>query len=277
MLDDLRSTWGDIAHYWDDWGPPLRPCPEDLAITRQAVVQWHAQHPAERAHVFLCGVTPEIATMSWPCPIDLIAMDQAESMVRLVWPGDVPGVRRAMVGNWMESGQPPRSRDLVIGDGGFGFFDYPIRQRALALALHTLLKPDGLLIYRHYAQAEQPETLGDVLAAMRDGTISTFHVFKWRLAMALQADSASGVRLHDVWQACTDARIERNRLPQPGWSQRAVETIRFYRDKEARLFFPTLREFGDLLAELFDPIHVQFPTYELGQRCPILTARPRIR
>src|SRR5689334_21673764 len=103
-MADLKQTWGDIAERWDDWGPPLRPCMEDLRMTIATMKAWHARNPVSRPRVFLCGVTPEIVTMAWPFPIGLFAMDQAASMIRLVWPGDIPGVRRAVVGNWMDTG-----------------------------------------------------------------------------------------------------------------------------------------------------------------------------
>lgn len=275
MPDVLRQTWNDIAYHWDDWGPPLRPCEEDLCITHRALARWHAENPVKSVRVFLCGVTPEIATTQWPFPIDLVGMDHSESMVRVVWPGDIPGVRRAQVGDWRQSGLPPHSRDVVIGDGGFVFFDYPASQRRLVAALRKLLQPRGLLVYRHYAQSERRESLHDVLAALDAGQIGNFHVFKWRVAMALQADSPSGVKLDDIWRACTQAGVEPARLPQPGWSARAISTIRFYEGKESRLYFPSLEEFRSLLAESFQDIEVHFPSYELGDRCPIFTARPR--
>ena len=282
MTETLRKTWDDIASNWDDWGPPLRPSAEDLRIMRAAVVRWHADGPVRgddgaprQVRVFLCGVTPEIAAMDWPFPIDLVGMDQAESMVRIVWPGDVPGVRRAMVGNWLESGLEPHSRDVVIGDGGVVFFDYPQGQRTLTAALHRLLKAGGLLVYRDFAGPRRRETLAEVFDAMRAGRISSFHAFKWRVAMAIQPDSRRGVRQDDVWRACMEAAIEPAKLPQPGWSPRAIDTIRFYRGKESRLYFPTVDEFRDLLAERFEDVQVVIPSYELGERCPILAGRAR--
>src|SRR5438105_5064647 len=129
MDDALRKTWNDVAHSWKHYGPPLRPHLEDLRITRDAMVRWHAKNRVEKARVFLCGVTPEIAAMDWPFPVDLIGMDQAQSMVDIVWPGDIAGVRKAIVGNWTNSGLPSASQDIIIGDGGFGFFQYPDAQR----------------------------------------------------------------------------------------------------------------------------------------------------
>jgi hypothetical protein len=229
----------------------------------------------EAVRIFLCGVTPEIALLQWPFPAELIGMDHVESMVRIVWPGDIPGVRKALVGNWLTSGLPPSSRDVVIGDGGFGFFDFPATQHALAKSMRALLRPGGLFLYRHWAQTHDRETLDQVLTAARAGLIGNFHIFKWRVAMALQPDSRAGVRLHDIWRACTDPAIDPSRLPQPGWSPRAVGTIRFYRDRGARLYFPTVEEFREMLSEEFEQIDVQYARYELADRCPTLTARPR--
>jgi SAM-dependent methyltransferase len=273
MASDLLDTWNDLAHHWDDWGPPLRPAAEDLAIMRRALTGWRPQDGAEAARVFLCGVTPEIVEMPWPFPVELVGMDQAESMVRVVWPGDVPGVRRGLVGDWRRPGLPPASQDVVVGDGGFVFFDFPNGQRELLSALRKLLKPGGILVFRLYSQLRQRESLAEVIDAARAGRMGNFHVFNFRGAMALQEDAAAGARLHDVWQACTEADIDPRKLPQPGWSPSAVDTIRFYRHKDSRLYFPTLDEFMGLANGVFDEVQIEFPTYEMGDRCPILTAR----
>ncbi len=276
MASDLKETWNDMASHWDDWGPPLRPCAEDLRIMESLLARWHTRHPVGKAQVFLCGVTPEIVTMSWPFPIELLGMDQVESMVRIVWPGDVPGLRRAAVGNWLDTGLEDHSRDVVIGDGGFVLFSCPDGQRTLLKATRRLLRPDGLFLYRYYAQCESKESPQDVIDAARNGRVGNFHVFKWRLAMAIQPDGSAGVRQHDIWEAWNAAGIDTSRLPQPGWSARAVGTIDFYRNKEARLYFPTLEEFRALLLEEFSEMEVLTPTYEIGDCCPILAARPRV-
>ena len=127
MPGDLRTTWNDMAARFNDWGPPLRPCAEDIRVMQKMAANWHRASRREKTTVFLCGVTPEIVTMRWPFPIELIGMDQAEGMVRAVWPGDLPGVRRGVVGNWLESGLRTGSQDLVIGDDLFhGIGKYPV-------------------------------------------------------------------------------------------------------------------------------------------------------
>ncbi len=93
--------------------------------------------------------------------------------------------------------------------------------------------------------------------------------------MALQNSSSEGVRQHDIWSAWNAAGIDPAGLPQPGWSPRVVSTIEFYRDKQARFYFPALREFTGILGERYADIEVRLPDYELGERCPIIAAKPR--
>lgn len=273
--ETLRKTWDEVAYSWNEYESPLRPHEDDLRIMRDALIRWHQSNPVEKARVFLCGVTPEIATMDWPFPIELTAMDQAASMARIVWPGDVPSVRRALVGNWMNSGLPAGSQDIVIGDGGFGFFNYPDGQRALAAELRKLIRPDGLFIYRHYAQAEKRESVSEVIDAMRAGRIGNFHIFKWRLAMAMQESSRTGVKQDDIWQAVMNCGLGSAGLPPTGWTAGAMSTVHFYRGKDSRLYFPTLDEFQSLLAQFFTDLCVEYPRYELGERCPILIGTPK--
>jgi hypothetical protein len=92
--------------------------------------------------------------------------------------------------------------------------------------------------------------------------------------MALQRDVESGIRQCDIWQSVMAAGIERAPVSGPHWSQRSIDTIRFYRDKESRLYFPTLEEFQALLSEVFKEIEVVLPTYEMGDRFPIISASP---
>lgn len=275
MIPHVSETWNDIAYHWDAWGPPLRPVPEDLQIMQLALRQWASEVLAESAEVFLCGVTPEIVQMDWPLPVRLVGVDRSPSMVRVVWPGDIPGVRRGIVGDWLTPPVPPRSQDVVILDGGSNFFAFPTGCRSLLASFHTMLRPQGVLIHRLYAQADRKESLDEVLEAMQAGRIGNFHVFKWRVAGALQTSPEEGITLDAIWHACTKAGLDPARLPQPGWSPRAIESIRFYEGKQARHHFATLAEFQSLLAEHFERIEVIVPRYELGERCPILVARPR--
>ena len=274
MGTELERTWNQAARRYEDYGPPLRPSPQDIQLLRSSVDAWRRRTRTGSARVFLCGVTPDIVRMDWPLPVEILGMDQAEEMVRHVWPGDGPD-RHAVVGDWLHSGLPDSSQDIVVGDGGFAFLDYPNTVRALMAELRRVLAPGGLFLYRHYAPGEQPERVEAVLSDAAAGRIGSFHAFKWRLAMAMQPDSRTGVRQNDIWTAWCQSGIDPNRLPQPGWSEQAVRTIELYREKQARLYFPTVPEFTSLLEEHYTDVEIQFPSYELGERCPHLSARPR--
>ncbi len=141
MASDLKSTWNDVAARWDDWRTPLRPVEEDLELFQAFLAARSRGLREGRCRALMCGVTPEIALMTWPFPVELTGMDQAESMVRLVWPGDIPGVRRGLVGNWLKTGMASGSQHVVIGDGGFVFFAYPDAQRALLAEMRRILEP----------------------------------------------------------------------------------------------------------------------------------------
>jgi hypothetical protein len=246
MTSDLKGTWNDAAPRYHDYGPPLKTSPEDILLYREALAQWHAGNSVARPSVFLCGVTPDIVFMDWPFPYELVGMDQAEGMVRHVWPGDVVGLRRGVVGDWLRNGLEDGTQDVVIGDGGFGFFSFPDAQRALLKVLCRLLRPGGLFIHRFFTQSEKRESIDEVLTTARAGGIGSFHAFKWRLAMAMQPDGTTGARQRDIWEAWTGMGIDPARMPQPGWSAGAVRTIDLYKGKEACLYFPTLGELRTL-------------------------------
>jgi hypothetical protein len=108
------------------------------------------------------------------------------------------------------------------------------------------------------------------------GKIGNFHVFKWRLNMALHENVEAGVRLGDVWDTF-EARIGRPRLlaEERGWPLEAVETIDAYRASEARYTYPTLGDLRRVLTPFFDEEACVYPAYELGERCPTLGFRRR--
>jgi hypothetical protein len=229
-----EHLWDERAAHFGDWGPPLRPPPEDLALYARFVGRRCAGRSAALS-ALLMGVTPELAELDWPVTLHLTAVDQSAPMVHRVWPGDVPGRRRAVVGDWMQW-QPPQPLDLVLADGAPVFFADPalLFERARAL-----LASDGAFIVRAFCAPRQRESIDSVMADLHGGRIGNFHLFKWRIAMALQADARVGVAQRTVHDAIEAARIEFALLPQPGFDERAVGTLRFYKDQPGTLHFPT--------------------------------------
>jgi SAM-dependent methyltransferase len=265
----------EVAYHWHELGPPLRPCAADLAFMQSALARWAPRGGPLQA--VLCGVTPEIAGMSWPPQTQLLAVDRSPPMIEVVWPGDIPGRRKAVLGNWLERLPiEPHSQDVVIGDGCFLHQAYPAGQDRFAQVIQEVLRADGLLIMRYFVQAVRREDPAEVLAALRAGNIGSFHAFKWRLAMALQEDPCAGVRIVDVWNAWQAAGIDRGELlERTGWRAEAVATIDLYQGQQGRFTYPTLEQYRRLLAPRFQELALEIPAYELGDRCPILVGRPK--
>lgn len=266
--------WNAYATRWSLVGPPLRPCASDLTYLRDSVARLlTAHHVPERA--LLLGVTPEIANLDWPLPLQLLAVDRSAGMVAAVWPGDT-ALRRARVGDWLDLDVPDASFGLVVGDGVFSIFDYPSGYAELARALARVLRPGGVLSLRLFCRPEPCETVDAVFDALHARSIGNFHVFKWRLAMALQGQSTRGARLADVWDTFA-ARVPSSAelAARQGWPEAQVANIESYRDVDDRYSFSTEREVLDVLSEPFELLETWRPSYELGERCPHVSFRRR--
>ena len=203
----------------------------------------------------------------------LLAIDQSKEMMRLVWPGDIEGRRRAGHGDWLRLPQPNGWFDLVVGDGCFSCMEYLGGYRVLAASLHRVLKKHGLLIMRFLVQPEASEKLHEVFKDLMTGRIGSFSALRWRLIMALQADPRNGVRMVDVWQAWVGVGIDWNTVvARTGWPAEAIHTL--CNDDARRFSFPTLAEVRATLSDHFEAIAVRVAQYELAERCPTLVFRP---
>jgi SAM-dependent methyltransferase len=260
-------TWDHIASRFEDWGPPLRPPAEAVRSYRRLLASWAAGRSGP-ASMLLFGVTPELVQAEWPVRTHLTAVDRSEPMLRLVWPGDIEGVRRGVVGDWMTytPAQPPQ---VVLADGAPVFFARP---EQLFRRARQLLSPDGIFLVRTFCAPPKSERPGDVLADARAGRVENFHVLKWRTAMALQADAHSGVRQHDVWLALTNAVVDFAALPQPGFSEAAVSTLDVYKGQTATLHFPTVDAYRAALSSVFARVEIELPGGLFGTQCPVFMA-----
>lgn len=268
--------WDDVAYHWHHRGSPLRPNKEDIRFMEKAVAKWSTHCSGHYLKALLFGVTPEIADMTWPAGTHLLAVEQSEEMIRVVWPGDVDGRRRAELGNWLNLPVIDGSYDVVTGDGCFNCMDYPEGYRALAASAHRVLKGQGILIMRFFVQPKESETLQDVFRDLNACRIGNFHVFKWRLAMALQENTRCGVKMNDIWSAWKGASIdEESLMSMTGWRECVIKTIAQYDGKDTRLSFPTLEELPTTFSDYFEEIAMYIPRYELGERCPTLTFMKR--
>lgn len=269
--------WKQVAENWRSFGPPLRPCSEDIGAMENAVAEWEARSSGDACSALLWGVTPEIANMKWPDGTALVAIDRSEVMIKVVWPGDMDGVRKAYCGEWLDSCLVVKNPvAVVIGDGCFNTLDYPEGYRALFGTAHRALENKGVLIMRFFLQPDEHEEPDTVFGELHANRIGNFHVFKFRLAMAVQEDIRKGVKVNDVWKIWKDADIDKGSLvSMTGWQEEVINTIALYEGKNARLSFPTSGELAAVFSEGFKEVARAVPEYEMGERCPVLVLEKR--
>ena len=266
--------WNQHARQWNLIGPPLRPAAQDLRLLEMELRAWRERASAVSPRALLCGVTPEIAAMRWPPGTWLTAVDHSRPMVAGVWPGSsAPGA--AVCGNWLALPLAAASQDILVGDGCYSLLVGSARYAAFSTELRRVAADGALLLMRYFLRPERPEAQGAVIDDLHRGRIGNFHVFKWRLAMALHGSLEEGVRLGDIWNAWHEAVPDPARLAaRLGWRVEVVNTISNYRGVDTRYSFPTLDEARRLVGD-FEMVSMHTPDYELGARCPTLVMRPK--
>jgi UDP-N-acetylmuramyl tripeptide synthase/SAM-dependent methyltransferase len=276
----VKDHWNEHARQWSHVGQPLRPGREDVAVA-SAMAERVAAGLRRPIQALVLGVTPELVTMPWPKQTRLLAVDRCSGMLGGVLPQQSPDATAGLCGDWLRLPLRADSMDLVIGDGCFTVLETVAAYRNLAAEVRRVLGPDGHFVIRLFVRPAVAESVDAIFADLLAGAIGNFHIFKWRLAMALHQQLAVGVRVHDVWQAWHDAGIGAVELSERlSWPLEQIETIEVYRNGSARYTFPMLEEARDLLASEFEELDCHVSNYELGERCPTLrlasrASRPR--
>ena len=268
----MADHWGIHSRQWANIGTPLRPSVKDIAYIERLLSEVNRTS----TNSVLLGVTPEIACLNWPTNTNLVAVDHNPEMIARVWPHKMVSVpAMAALGDWMQLPLKDASVDVVVGDGCYTLLVGREKYGALSREVRRVLKSNGQLIMRFFVRPDTSEKIESVLDDLRNGKIGNFHVFKWRLAMALHGSFESGVAVAEVWKAWQAAGIDVNLLAHVvGWSRSVIETINAYRESHARYSFPTLSELRAALAPYFRVVSCHYPDYELGERCPTLLLEP---
>jgi SAM-dependent methyltransferase len=236
----------------------------------------HFCHDGHRSQALLFGITPELALLPLPVDVELVAFDLSEPMIAAVWPGDTAR-RRARVGNWFALDLPEASVCIALGDGCLSTLAYPLDYRRFALSLARVLQPGGLFSLRAFCRPHRCERVDDVFADLLAARIGNFHVFKWRLAMALQGDdTAQGVQLARIWDTFQErAGGARELAARLGWPVEEVLTIDNYRASESVYTYSTVAELVAQMGAEFEIVEEWRGRYELAERCPQLLFRRR--
>jgi len=260
-----KKHWSDIAKQWNRWTSPLRPCREDVEAIRQFL------EPGDGLCLLL-GVTPEFTGLS----NRLVAIDNDAAMIGSLWPGNQAG-RNVVRGDWLDMPFIASCFDSIIGDGSLTLLSYPLQYERVFDQLSRLLKPGGKILIRLFASPELEETCAEVCEEALRGRIAGFHAFKWRLAMAVAAESHNAnVGVVDIHAAFNRLLPDRNRLADAtGWSHEDIATIDLYRGSPARYSYPTLAQLRQVFARRFKETGLRQGSYELAERCPILILESR--
>jgi SAM-dependent methyltransferase len=262
----VRDHWHLHARRWALVGPPLRPCPDDVALVERAVATWRPDDAAARPpRALVLGSTPELVGMRWPPATRLVAVDRSAAMLGALVP---PGAAETVAGEWTALPFPAAAFDLVAGDGITCCLPFPAGYRALAAELRRACAPGAVIVLRLFALPAEPESLADVAAALAARTVVSFHALKWRIAMAIQPADRN-VAVADIARAFDAIVPDRAALP---WPADVVGTIDHYRGSEVEYSFPTVREITSALVGLVAGPPVALG-YELADRCPTLVFR----
>ena len=270
------EMWDKHSLQWNRIGPPLRPCGQDIDLLQRLVAEQCAAAGCLSRRALLLGVTPEIALMRWPRETRLLALDHHWGMIKNVWPSSQVAGAAAACANWTRMPVADEACDVVVADGCFSMLGYPEGYAAVTRELRRVLRRNGLFAMRAFIRPDKPEPVAAVCDDLRAGRIGNFHVFKWRLNMALHGDLAAGVRLADVWNVWHEAVPEPAALAaQLNWPLETIRTIDTYREGDICYTYPTLQELQHALSAHFSPTACLYPAYELGDRCPTLLFTPR--
>ncbi|MCW5806006.1 MAG: class I SAM-dependent methyltransferase [Deltaproteobacteria bacterium] len=265
---DSSDHWPRHAHRWALVGPPLRPCPADVAHVERAVAGWAAA-AGRGPRALLLGVTPELATMRWPAGTELRAVDRSAAMIAEVFPATgTPPDATAVQGEWCALPCADAVFDVAVGDGAPANLSFPGDYARFAGELARVLAPGGQLVLRLFAAQELRETLDDVARELRAGRIGSFHALKWRIAMALYPDERDVpvVEIAAAFDAMAPDRAWLSRLT--AWTPATIATIDNYRGSALAYSFPKLASVEDAFAAHFAIARVLAADYELGERCP---------
>src|SRR6476659_4800438 len=258
-VPDRAAQWAKVARNWNLHGPPLRPSPEDLRFSEEAISAWRGRGAPR---VLLLGVTPELYRLSWREGTNFLAVDRTIEVIEAVWPGPREAVRCE---DWLEMRLPAASRDIVLCDGGLNLLAYPDEQQRLASILGEVLAEEGLCILRLFVRPAEKETRDAVLTDLLAGRIPDMNVLKLRLWAALQETPSQGVELDAVWRAVHGAAGSLEKLASKlGWPLEETLFINAYRDSTTRYWLGTVDEVAKIFCEDaggFELAGVHVPTY----------------
>ena len=261
-----ETPWSEFHRRWPKLKPPLRPNEEVVAAVRGAI-----EGHADRA--LLLGLTPELGEVAQ----DTVAVDWSEKMLAIVWPGNT-ATRRAVRANWLHLPCKAGAFSAAIGDGSLNCLEYPRQYRLIFEELARALRPGARLAIRMFLTPDPCETLGQLQNATMAGSTGVVDALKWRIAHALCSERhAPNIAVRSIRDAFNTLFPDRAELARAcHWSMDHIEQIDAYANLPDVFSFPTEAQVLETIPASFARARfVSSGSYELAERCPILTAELR--
>ena len=267
-----RDHFSQIVPKWSQFGPPLRPWPDDSAVVQRA-----ASGLAAGARVVVLGLTPEIVACDWPDGVKLSAVDHSPAMIGQLWPpAKGPANSNVILADWRAMPVESGTVDLVVGDGCYVLQTWPDGYAALTREVCRVLRPGGRYVIRVFLRPAVAESIADIADAFSAGSIGSVHAIKLRLLAAVHGINGVGSRLDDVWRAWKSMPTLPQALAgQRGWTPEEIVGIESYAGMDARYYLPTLDEFRRSLGPGLQELECAFGRNELAERCPTLVLARR--
>jgi len=250
--------WVTHAKNWHLIGPPLRPSEDCIRVFERIAKNCPASSDAHEA--LLLGITPELASMTWPVGTRLRVVERCQAMLDMYHRGPWRRTTKTIehLGDWRRMSRFAKgSQDLVIGDGCFTTlrereYDTVLRQ------IHGVLRPGGVFAHRWFLRPSTP----DKSSSFRD----SFHAFKLQLLMSLQKSFEQGVEVKQAYEWWSQRQLD-----IAAWPAEEVATIAAYAGSDALYTFPTEAELAAKLDKFFhlELCHV-VEGYDLSERCPVI-------
>jgi len=263
-----NDHWNSQATKWASIGPPLRPSSEDISVFNDMLNKCSEKSSLTKS--LLLGVTSEIATIDYFDKNHLIAIDRNISMINQLSAIESNNAKLMIQGDWLTMPFENGSLNIVIGDGCFTQLHYPNDYKNVLKNISRLLKKNGFVIFRFFTK-NNLESEEHIINEIKTNKIKNFHIFKFRLAMALQLDVEKGVKLSDIWNTWESLKINTNILAASlNCDIETIQSIDSYKNSKARYSFPSEIELTEVLCENFTLIEHYQPEYPFGDQCPIM-------
>jgi len=255
---ESKAGWPDFADIYSHLRSPLRPCENDVAITRKAISE-------KNSDILLLGTTPELFALS----DRLIAVDGSMRMINENVPASKAS-RRAVCANWLALPARTASIEVVIGDGSLNSVsDMP----ALLQEIERILQPGGIGVFRAFCSPENPESRNNIWEDIQRRWSGNFHALKWRIAMSLAVEERDWqVPVRNIWTAFNNLFPDRQSLQDAtGWSKTDIQTIDYYEHARHSLTFPPASQIHHMISRVFPSVQFIVPKgYPLAERCPTI-------